>query len=69
MSTTAQRITRLRRNAKRGGVRTAQSHSDNWLCERAEKGGLATLLTYGHAYYRAIAAERWRRYYSKEQQE
>jgi hypothetical protein len=57
----AKRVKSARENGSLGGLKTAQNHSQEWLDERARKGGKALVERYSTDYYRWINSQRRRR--------
>lgn len=58
MPSLKERIETNRKNASRGGERTAEIMSSADLERRASKGGQTCLLRYGREFYRSIRAMR-----------
>ena len=51
----SKRAEAARRNARLGGLKTAQTHSKDFLEERARKAGEANLLSHGREFFGHIA--------------
>jgi hypothetical protein len=54
----SRRVLAARKNARLGGLKTASTHSAEFLEERASKAGNATRDTYGNEFYGYIARQR-----------
>lgn len=54
----SRRVLASRKNGRLGGLKTASTHSAEFLEERASKAGNATRDTYGNEYYSFIAKQR-----------
>lgn len=52
------RLKAARENGSIGGFKTAQTHSQEWLDDRARKGGKALVERYSTDYYRWINSQR-----------
>lgn len=54
----SKRVLASRKNGRLGGLKTASTHSAEFLEERASKAGNATRDTYGNEFYSFIASKR-----------
>ena len=54
----SRRVLAAKQNGRLGGLKTASTHSAEFLEERASKAGSATRDTYGNSYYSHIASNR-----------
>jgi hypothetical protein len=53
----SKRVLASRQNGRLGGLKTAQTHSAEFLEDRASKAGTSTRDTYGSGYYSFIASQ------------
>lgn len=58
MERLSRRTIASRNNAAKGGLATAKNHSEEWLKERAKKGGRTLIEMYSTDYYRFINSQR-----------